>query len=60
MWVCYHSPAIFAPYFSDVDETAPNGSVICQKLSDVPHTLRDAYAIVRAAGWLASHFPRVP
>lgn len=45
---------------TDVDETEPDGSILCQNLTQVAHTVRDGYALVRAASWIAKNYPRVP
>jgi hypothetical protein len=47
-------------YITDVDETTPNGSIVCQNLTEIVTTVRDAYAIVRAGSWILKHYPRVP
>lgn len=59
-WVCQHLPNPFSTYLSDVDETREDGSIVCQNLAGIEHTLRDGYALVRATAWLAKNFPRVP
>ena len=58
--MCQHQPNPFGTYLSDVDETTPDGSIVCQSIEGIEHTVRDAYALVRATAWLARNFPRAP
>jgi len=58
--VCFHSPAIFAPYLTDRNETTEDGSILCQRLSEIETTARQMYYVVKAASWLKKNFPRVP
>ncbi len=54
MWVCTHLP-LGKIYLAGENETTEDGSIVCQNLSEIKTTLRDGYALVRAASWLSQY-----
>lgn len=58
--MCTRLPNPFDTFITDVDRTTDDGSIVCQNLSDIEHTVRNAYAAVRAVQWLKSLRPPLP